>query len=212
MSIPVWFTIAASMAYHPDTSSEHIIASSCIIPCRYYEDYGIDAQHRLSDLTVSMLGSHSKKKFQTKAAEVRPLLGWAQWLCELYPAHIDRSVELRAAGAALIRYMELLKESPLHPEPHVCQEFMSCCIRHLVMAEKAGLPFVPKHHLWAHMTQRIIKQGNPRYYSTFLDESLNAVISYIAGSVHRAHWEKRIFERLRLQVRMDHVRSHFGQT
>ena len=187
-------------------------ALSCRGNSRFYVERGTPLDIRLTDLTVKMLGSPAHHALKTKAAELGPLLDWAHWLCQRYPAHIEHCLELREAGVALMRYMELMRTSPLHPEPHVCQEFMTCCLRHLCMAEKAEISFVPKHHMFAHMTQRIVKQGNPKFYSTFLDESLNAVISYIAGSVHRKHWEKRVFQRLRLQVRMDKVRSHFAET
>jgi len=41
--------------------------------------------------------------------------------------------------------------------------------------------------------QRSRHQGNPRFYATFLDESLNGNIAKIARSCHRRTWLKRVF-------------------
>ena len=64
-----------------------------------------------------------------------------------------------------------------------------------------GGHLTPKHHLFVHLTQRIPWQGNPRFYSTFLDETLNAVVSYVANASMFAveQWEERVMERIRLQ-------------
>eukprot|EP00959_Pyramimonas_sp_CCMP1952_P345032 7226119-Pyramimonas_sp.AAC.1 len=48
------------------------------------------------------------------------------------------------------------------------------------------------------MTLRIPFCGNPRWYSTFLDESLNLVLAGVAAASHKATWERSIFDRMRL--------------
>eukprot|EP00969_Alexandrium_andersonii_P220983 9759831-Alexandrium_andersonii.AAC.1 len=62
-----------------------------------------------------------------------------------------------------------------------CQKLMDCCKRHVSLLQRASVPLAPKHHLWAHMTMMSLRRGNPRWYSTFLDESLNAVVARIAA-------------------------------
>eukprot|EP00959_Pyramimonas_sp_CCMP1952_P222007 4641458-Pyramimonas_sp.AAC.1 len=62
----------------------------------------------------------------------------------------------------------------------------------------AAPEFKPKDHLFVHLTLRIPRYGNPRYYSTFHDESLNLCVARIANVCHRHVWEESIFNRLRL--------------
>eukprot|EP00959_Pyramimonas_sp_CCMP1952_P168601 3522739-Pyramimonas_sp.AAC.1 len=63
---------------------------------------------------------------------------------------------------------------------------------------RVGARFVPKHHLWAHLVQCAAANGNPRFYSTFLDETLNGVVATMAKAGHSKTWERRIFTRLQL--------------
>eukprot|EP00959_Pyramimonas_sp_CCMP1952_P416758 8731419-Pyramimonas_sp.AAC.1 len=64
--------------------------------------------------------------------------------------------------------------------------------------EDAGNEHLPKCHMFVHVTQKIHVQGNPRYYSTFLDESLNLVIANMAAASHKQNWELSIMQRARL--------------
>eukprot|EP00959_Pyramimonas_sp_CCMP1952_P404396 8474233-Pyramimonas_sp.AAC.2 len=58
--------------------------------------------------------------------------------------------------------------------------------------------FLPKSHLFVHLTARIPEYGNPRLYSTFLDEGLNLILAGVASASHRCTFERSIFERIRL--------------
>ena len=59
----------------------------------------------------------------------------------------------------------------------------------------AELEFKPKMHLVFHLVERTRTHGNPRFYSTFLDESLNSTLRGIVRSSHRATWELRVFSK-----------------
>eukprot|EP00959_Pyramimonas_sp_CCMP1952_P390663 8186993-Pyramimonas_sp.AAC.1 len=48
------------------------------------------------------------------------------------------------------------------------------------------------------MTLNIRWHGNPWYYSTFVDETLNLCIARMAAVSHRSNWEENIFLRVRL--------------
>ena len=63
--------------------------------------------------------------------------------------------------------------------------------------EAAGVPLVPKMHLLFHMVERAQTQGNPRFYGTFLDESLNRTLRDLVRTSHRNVWVQRIFHRFR---------------
>lgn len=66
----------------------------------------------------------------------------------------------------------------------VCQTLMNSYTRFVTLSERAGMPKIPKCHLMMHMLQRAVKKGNPRWYSTYRDESLNGIIGKVAASVH----------------------------
>eukprot|EP00959_Pyramimonas_sp_CCMP1952_P431213 9031259-Pyramimonas_sp.AAC.1 len=61
-----------------------------------------------------------------------------------------------------------------------------------------GYSLQPKSHQFVHMTLSIGVKGNPRFYNTFHDESLNLILAGIASVSHRATWERTIFQRVQL--------------
>eukprot|EP00969_Alexandrium_andersonii_P121244 5359795-Alexandrium_andersonii.AAC.1 len=76
--------------------------------------------------------------------------------------------------------------------------------------KRLGVDLSPKHHLWIHLTKRVLVFGNPRTYSTFVDETLNLTIAGMTAASHAAHWETRVIDRSRLlavrSIRGEHAR------
>ena len=70
--------------------------------------------------------------------------------------------------------------------------------------DTAEIHRTPKLHLAFHMVEKAQTEGNPNFYSTFLDESLNRTLRDIARVAHRSVWEMRIFDRF---VRAEQRRS-----
>ena len=116
----------------------------------------------------------------------------------MYADYIRDADSLLVAGSVLQDYLQLLVVSPAKVPLQTCQTLMDLCIRHLRLLSEAGVHYTPKHHLWCHLTLRIRTAGNPRCYSTFLDESLNRVLANIAAKAHRSTWELRTFHRVQL--------------
>ena len=135
----------------------------------------------------------------TKAAETGPLINWCNRL--LTDFQVAGGAYLLGAGQALHRHMRVIKEEPRQMSAAGTQELLDTFLRHCACMKTAGAKFVPKHHLWCHLVLLAPINGNPRYYSTFLDESLNAVVAAVAHASHPATWEKRIFDRLQLAPR-----------
>lgn len=52
--------------------------------------------------------------------------------------------------------------------------------------------------------------GNPRFYSTFLDESLNLTLRNVASAAHRTNMENRIFRLMALQADLGLQRYLYG--
>ena len=57
-----------------------------------------------------------------------------------------------------------------------------CLVGHATMLRRAGAKLAPKHHWAYHMMQDIPRNGNPRFYTTLPDESLNQIMKHIAQS------------------------------
>ena len=153
-----------------------------------------------------MLGRQELPEMKTKGAETGVLLRWAVSLLQpgALGADAHEAEALKLSGEALLRYMELLKELPRVVPRGGCQACLDACLRHLDMFQRAG-----GHHLYIHLTLRMQRSGNPRYHSTFLDETLNAMLAKVAAGSHRGRWDRRIQERLRLQARSG--TSHFWE-
>ena len=56
----------------------------------------------------------------------------------------------------------------------------------------AGLAKKPKLHATMHMCERARFQGNPTFYATWTDESLNKLLGILGRQAHRTVWEARI--------------------
>ena len=167
----------------------------------WYNSEKVDASLRISDLSLSMLGSERLPSFSGKAAETGVLVRWATQYIREHAARVrEHGGHMALAGPPLVRYMDLLRTSPQTPTDETCREFCKCFREHVHHLAAAGARYLPKHHAWGHMTYRIRAKGNPKYYSTFMDETLNAVISAIAQCSHRRTWTERIFQRLHLQA------------
>ena len=86
-------------------------------------------------------------------------------------------------------------ESQAKQANEIMLRYLSHCTK--VKEETMGKPIrkyhiVPKHHLFLHLTHGIRHKGNPRFYQTYLDESLNKTICSIAASSHRSTMERRV--------------------
>ncbi len=145
-----------------------------------------------------MLGSTDSPLLKTKAAETGVLMRWATEFCEEFGGRLPNGNTLAAAGQCLVKYARILKESPFRLSWATCNELMYLCLRHLTLMGSTGHRFLPKAHMFVHMTQRCVTHGNPRHYSTFVDESLNLTLASIASNSHRSTWERGIFQRVRL--------------
>ena len=65
-------------------------------------------------------------------------------------------------------------------------------VRHVRLAWAGGVPEIPKHHLFLHLLYKTPLHGNPRYYATLTDESVNRQLAGVARSAYAAVWERRI--------------------
>ena len=140
-----------------------------------------------------MIGKRSAPIFKAKAAETAGVLLFAVRCLENHMAKFEAKspdVHLCArllleSGKAALGIEEIMREHDrVLPRAAQCK-LLSLYLRHISLFERAGGDLKPKHHLMVHLWQQTCRHGNPRFYSTYRDESLNGVIARIAKSTHR---------------------------
>ena len=155
--------------------------------------------HKLEDLTLSMIGAEGHKKMNTKAAETKTLVLFCTWLLGKYKTKLATPTAkgLLRIGSSLSFLILTIDGSPRVMTRAQIQTMYDNVKMILAGWEAAGVPLVPKMHLLFHMVERAQTQGNPRFYATFLDESLNRTLRDLVRTSHRNVWVQRIFHRFR---------------
>ena len=156
---------------------------------------GARACSEVWNLTLKMLGKRSNPELKAKAAETRGLLDFAVELLEKHAAKFrDRPGPknpktlhecLLASGKAAQKVEDIIRRGDREMKRETQRELLFHYMRHVNFYSRAGGQLTPKHHLMVHMIQRIGRRGNPRFYATYRDESLNGIIGNIAKYAHR---------------------------
>ena len=123
---------------------------------------------------------------------------------------VRSSASLIAAGEALHAWLETTRAEPEVLSPRGYQSLRDACIRHLSHCARTLIGFTPKHHYFAELTAGSKLHGNPKCYSTWIDEGLNRSLRDAAGHAHRARQEERIFESMDLQGVLGALPHVFG--
>ena len=139
-----------------------------------------------------MLGSRRKPKLRLKAAESWGFLLWIHHVLPTIAHKLDGDADACAGAAgSLVDWMKILqqhgRELPVSAQESLC----ACVIKHFSCLELLGVRLMPKHHMWVHLTFSAGRMGNPRFYWTFLDESLNGKLKKILRRCHQAAFERR---------------------
>ena len=110
--------------------------------------------------------------------------------------HAVNANALLIAGRSLVEFTTILDSQPRVISDRAYRDLQRLSEQHLHHAALVGMEFKPKHHMFRHLVAAIPMKGNPRYYHTYNDESLNRTIASLATSVHRATFERRLFLKL----------------
>eukprot|EP00959_Pyramimonas_sp_CCMP1952_P074958 1566455-Pyramimonas_sp.AAC.1 len=153
---------------------------------------------RIGDLTPGMIGTKGPPSLGMKAQETK---WFTYFLVDIVPKYAARPPNqcnvdvVLAAGRALINFSNILDDQPRKIPDNVCKQLQELAELHVGLAESCGIPMYPKHHLFRHLAAQICRKGNPRYYNTYWDETVNGVIKQIASSCHRARFERMVFRK-----------------
>ena len=73
---------------------------------------------------------------------------------QVHGAAMKHYDELMASGSALLRYLDICRDHDVVFPDAALKELVVSCQRHLINAERSEIAFVPKHHLFVHLTMR----------------------------------------------------------
>ena len=146
----------------------------------------------LNSLVGKMLGTRKKPKLKLKAAETWGFLLWIESeLPKIGHKFGDRLVHIQAGVSSIIKWIRTIQSEGAQLSMGAQQVLCDCIIEHLQACQRLGIRFIPKHHMWIHLTTNSGRLGNPRLYWTFLDESLNGTLKQILRRCHQATFERR---------------------
>ena len=146
-----------------------------------------------------MLGPQNKPHLSMKAGETQSLLPFVvEMLEENCPKYVGSSDDseleckllLRAGQSALV--MNSVFALPRKLDRKDCQLLMDNYMLFCTCYDRCNGNMVPKHHLMVHLIQQSLVKGNPSFYATWNDESLNGILRKIAVSCHRLTWAKSV--------------------
>ena len=196
----VWLCISRNAFRVPARTLEDTVIATCLAVresiTRFYAIYArANPGHRLTeiqDITPSMLGKRSKPKLKLKAAETWGFLLWVQHALATIGDRLGEFADAcRGATDSLVEWMHVLKANGRTLSEGAHERLCNCTIRHLACLRRLGIRLIPKHHMWVHVTVSSRQQGNPRFYWTFLDESLNGKLKKVLRRCHQAAFERR---------------------
>ena len=199
----VIFAAIAENLYNVDGRKGEVEDVTCRLLFNDYKQWclahKIENGYQLQTLLPTMVGDDGKPFIKAKAAETGVLMRWAtEFCCSGEGAKLKHGGLLSAAGVAIVAYIDKLKALPFTVPWGECQVLLDLCLRHIYLMTKTGCTLTPKFHMWVHMTCNIPLHGNPVFYSTSVDETLNFCIARMAAVSHRSTWEESIFLRCRL--------------
>ena len=103
---------------------------------------------------------------------------------------------LLSSGYNLQRWYDIIREEQRIFSPEVRSELFYCCQRFLVQYQAAGCHETPKFHMFMHLSLDTLETGNPAYFHTYPDESLNGMLSKVARSTHPRTFCLSVFQKI----------------
>ena len=148
---------------------------------------------QISELTPKMLGKRRAQKLKFKETETWGFLLWVQNVQSRIAGCLGEAVPtVKLATDSLVAWMDTINEAGRLVSDSAQAKLCDCVRQHMAALRELEFAVIPKHHLWVHLTVGVRKLGNPRFYWTFLDESLNGNIKKIARRCHQATFERRV--------------------
>ena len=146
----------------------------------------------------------AEKALKCKAAETHGLLRFAVVTLEKYKSVLQNCEQshtfdlLLRAGRAAEAFDRVMAEHTRVFPADACDSLHANYHRFILLCSRAGVPLLPKGHLMFHLVAQASLRGNPRCYSTYIDESYNGAIAKVCRSVHRRNWAMAVYRKLEM--------------
>ena len=159
----------------------------------------------VTDFQEKHLGTSQKHALKLKAAETWGVFRFMPSLLAERGAALGRERVLwERAISAFIEHMEVMRTSGRSMSASALQKLVDTfhTVIGCLKAMPYEFPWSPKFHLWAHLLQQSFLIGNPKFGSTFLDESFNGSLKRTARGVFGGRtFEVRLFWRVNQVMR-----------
>ena len=156
---------------------------------KYAHLFPLEQLTRITNLTEKHIGvNRGQPFFKAKAAQTWGVILWAYYFC------LDFTFDNPnwcIAVEALVQYWRVCQKSPRKLSATEHGSLLSTMTTHLT-AIKGLLPYIPKHHLWLHLSEEAGSKGNPVYYDTFVDETLNRLLKQACMGAHQCTFEQTV--------------------
>ena len=145
------------------------------------------------EFDLSKLGSSETPNLTSaKGAQAGTMLFFVVDMLKLCHDKLDGGGALLTAGQSLIEYIRITRKAGRNLTHLEYGALCESCIAFLEVRQVAGLRFIPKMHLFAHLVFSSDRIGNPKIVSsTWHDETLNADFADVAMASHPLVWSRR---------------------
>ena len=145
-------------------------------------------------LNPSRLGTRSERKLSTKASETKGLLYFCLHLLAKYrerlPGHF---VHVERSGESMRILLQCISGLQGRiPCAATFRTMMSEAIAFVRSSAAFGVNQTPKFHFLLHLVWDTQRNGDPRTYATYLDESLNMELAAVASAAYSCVWHQRV--------------------
>ena len=148
-----------------------------------------------------------EKYLKAKAAETHGLLAFVVEMLQKHKVNLATTSSpqdklafelLTHAGESAMAFDAVLATHERRVGIEFSQDLFMHYQRFIVLCDRAGVPMLPKAHLMYHAVQHSLTKGNPRAYTTYIDESLNGAIARVCRSVHRRGWAEAVYRKIQM--------------
>ena len=161
----------------------------------WYDVEGRPFKTRVNTLTLNLvMGQDGVERpcVSAKAMESRGLLYFTrdelarhqEYLCGLGAGVAQECNNALRALKLSCEFVDILRAHGRTIPTHAFQRCVDIVVAHNSVFRAAGGKLAPKHHYWFEMVLAIPTRGNPLFYTTYPDETLNGMFANISRAVH----------------------------
>lgn len=171
---------------------------------RYAYEHPLEQLSRIPNFTYKTIAPFKggKPGLKAKAAQTWGILLWSRERCDEFRLELgEDAVRWTQSLETLITYWRVCQRSSRQLSNASWGELWHAMRAHLSCVEPL-MPFFPKHHLWVHLTWDALSVGNPKFYTTFYDETLNKVLKQACIGAHQNTFEATVLRRMGRLLRL----------